>query len=162
VDEDLAGLVRHTVDDLEPALRNAGIEISVDATGGLRSNVDPDKIRQVLVNLVENSRDALREADAPRRIQVELCRCNGRARISIADNGPGIDAEDLPHLFEPFFSRKDSGTGLGLAIGQRTIEAHGGRIVADSANGSGCRFEIDLPLTITPRENHETSHSGRR
>ncbi|MDG2308032.1 MAG: HAMP domain-containing sensor histidine kinase [Candidatus Binatia bacterium] len=113
--------VHDTVGDLKPALAKSGTEIMVEANDGLRSQIDGGKVRQVLVNLIESARDALRAADGRREIRVDLNRMGEEARLTVA--GPGIDAEDLPHLFEPFFSRKATGTGLGRAIVQRAIKA---------------------------------------
>ena len=66
--------------------------------------------------------------------------------LTVSDTGPGVPADALPHIFEPFFSLKAKGTGLGLAIAKRTIDAHGGRIVATSPAGSGLAVHIELPL----------------
>jgi signal transduction histidine kinase len=151
-EEDLGKVIRGTVADLAPALASHGIEVAVHLEDGLRGRVDHDKLRQVLVNLLENARDALCTGNGERRVTVDLERHNGRALVRVTDSGPGIAKDDLPHLFEPFFSRKPDGTGLGLAIVRRTVEAHGGRITATPGQERGMRFEIDLPLTSTPRE----------
>jgi signal transduction histidine kinase len=73
-----------------------------------------------------------------------------------------VPDQELSQLFEPFYSRKPQGTGLGLAIVRRTVEAHGGRIVAERRREGGLRFDIDLPLGATPREDHEGIDPGRR
>jgi signal transduction histidine kinase len=65
----------------------------------------------------------------------------------VEDNGPGVPADVLAQIFEPFFSRKEHGTGLGLAIAKRTVEAHGGKINAMSRAGGGMTVSIELPLT---------------
>jgi signal transduction histidine kinase len=64
----------------------------------------------------------------------------------VADNGPGVPADVLPRLFEPFFSLKSHGTGLGLAIAKRTLEAHGGTIAVSQNGGTGLCFTIEVPL----------------
>ena len=66
--------------------------------------------------------------------------------ITIADTGKGIAKEDLPRIFEPFFSKKDAGTGLGLAITQSIIQEHGGKINVKSTVGEGTTFTIELPI----------------
>jgi signal transduction histidine kinase len=68
------------------------------------------------------------------------------AVINISDNGPGICQEDLPLIFEPFFTRKGAGTGLGLSITQRIVEEHHGRILAMNNPGSGTTFTLKLPM----------------
>jgi two-component system sensor kinase FixL len=100
----------------------------------------------VIVNLVENARDALVSSPEARRLSILLSGSNGTATLVIRDNGPGAPADALPRLFEPFFSLKEHGTGLGLAIVKRTIEAHGGSITAAPAGDRGLALQIELPL----------------
>lgn len=129
----------------------------------LRGDWDADQLRQVFVNLLANAIDASGEA-MPITIRVERVtpddrmteeRGNGqraragwqpRARITIADQGTGMDEETRGRIFEPFFTTKKRGTGLGLAIVKQIIEQHGGTIDITSAPGQGTRFTIDLPL----------------
>jgi signal transduction histidine kinase len=159
---DLGELVRATVESLRPALADAGIELALDVEEVLGC-FDGDKVRQILINLVENARDALELSEnAPRHVWVTLDRRDGVAHLRVADDGPGVADEELGRLFEPFYSRKPQGTGLGLAIVRRTVEAHGGRIVAERRREGGLRFDIDLPLGATPREDHEGIDPGRR
>jgi signal transduction histidine kinase len=99
----------------------------------------------VLINLIENSIDALAEKQGERRIALRVARANGTAELAVADTGPGVPADILGQIFEPFFSLKSHGTGLGLAIVKRTIEAHGGHVRAESTNGSGFALRVDLP-----------------
>jgi two-component system sensor histidine kinase HydH len=74
-----------------------------------------------------------------------------RLEIAVGDTGPGIRPEDLPRIFEPYFTTKDTGTGLGLALAQRIVEAHGGRIDVESRPKQGTTFRVHLPLA-GPRE----------
>src|SRR5262249_59397804 len=98
-----------------------------------------------LLNLVDNAADAV--AGAPRRdITVQLAARNGSGAVEVSDTGPGVPAEALPRLFEPFFSLKRQGTGLGLAIVRRTADAHGGRISAAPRAGGGMAFLLELPV----------------
>jgi signal transduction histidine kinase len=108
--------------------------------------VDVEKLRQVLINLIENARDAVAGNDDGRHIEVALRAAHGRAHLRVADDGPGIPTDVLGSVFEPFFSRKPQGTGFGLAIVKRTVEAHAGRVTASAAPDGGAVFEIDLPL----------------
>jgi signal transduction histidine kinase len=100
----------------------------------------------VLVNLIENAIDALATAEGDRRLGVAVGSVNGSATLDVTDSGPGIPPDALPHLFEPFFSRKPTGTGLGLAIVKRTVDAHGGRIEIGSSANAGTRVQVELPL----------------
>ena len=143
---DLGELVRTTVDTFRPRLESAGIAVELHLSACTTIHADRDKIRQVLINVIDNAVDALGGVSRAKRLSVDVGGVNGSATIQVTDNGPGVSPATLPQLFEPFFSRKPNGTGLGLAIAKRTIDAHGGRIAATSPPGAGMTFEIELPL----------------
>ena len=142
---DFGALARATAQDLRPSLRASGIELDVVAEAEARGPGDPERLRQVLINLVENARDAVTESKVGRHVSIAVRRGAGRVALEVSDDGPGVDEDTLNRLFEPFFSRKHEGTGLGLAIARRTIEAHGGQIHARRRPAGGMRFLIDLP-----------------
>jgi signal transduction histidine kinase len=110
---------------------------------------DRERIHQVLFNLLDN---AFRFTPAAGSVTVRAEREDGWCEISVEDTGPGIPAEHLPLLFERFYrvdpsrSREDGGTGIGLAIARSIVEAHGGRIWAESSVGEGSRFRFSLPV----------------
>jgi len=115
---------------------------------------DPYQLRQVFVNVIANAVDASQE-NSEVLISTELLapETNGDgqsprhyARITIADNGRGMDKATRDRIFEPFFSTKKRGTGLGLAIVKQIVELHGGRISVNSEVGQGSQFRIDLPV----------------
>jgi signal transduction histidine kinase len=143
---DVGRLVRTTVEELRARLDTVEVQVDVEARDGVTVRADREKLRQVLINLIENAMDALREAAGPRRLAVNVGRLNGTATVRLSDNGPGVPADALPRLFEPFFSLKTTGTGLGLAIARRTVEAHGGRIEASGTPGTGLTLRLELPL----------------
>jgi signal transduction histidine kinase len=143
---DLAELVGETIDSFRARLAAAGVDVAIDGARGVTARADREKMRQVLVNLIENAMAALAEAGDERHLTLAVGSVNGTASVRVADNGPGVPADALPHLFEPFFSLRENGTGLGLAIAKRTVDAHGGRITATSAAGAGMRVDIELPL----------------
>jgi len=147
---DLGGLVAAVASDLAPKAEQAGVTVELDTTPGIVAPADRERLRQVMINLIENAIDALAGRERPRRLALAVGRENGSARLRVADNGPGIPAAALARLFEPFFSLKPNGTGLGLAIAKRTIDAHGGTITAESREGEGTRFEVLLPLEGQP------------
>jgi signal transduction histidine kinase len=140
---DLGALARAAVEGFAPRLAAAGVSLDLDVASGVEVRADAEKLRQVLVNLLDNALDAL--ADAPRR-RLSLAVADGRggATLRVADSGPGVPAEALERLFEPFFSLKPSGTGLGLAISKRIVAAHGGRITARPGD-PGLVVEVELP-----------------
>ena len=106
--------------------------------------VDRNQIRQCVLNLVRNSIESMtRGGDL--HLATELLSDRG-VRITIRDSGPGIPAETLPQIFEPFFSTKETGTGLGLALVQQIIAEHGGTVICQSRVGEGTEFKIELPL----------------
>jgi len=103
----------------------------------------PDRINQVLLNLVVNAIDAVPQDGW---IGIETAADDSTARIAISDNGPGIPAENLTRIFDPFFTTKPKGTGLGLSISQSIIAEHGGQIDVESEEGKGATFIISLPV----------------
>jgi signal transduction histidine kinase len=141
---DLGALVESTLSAFAPRLATLGVRLDATVTAGVVVRGDREKLRQVLVNLLENALDALALADE-RCLATMVSTTNGTVSVSIADSGPGIPPDALGHLFEPFFTLKPNGTGLGLAIARRTIEAHGGRIDVAPATPRGTTFRLDLP-----------------
>jgi two-component system nitrogen regulation sensor histidine kinase GlnL len=125
---------------------------------------DRDALVQVFLNLVRNAADALADTPEPRikmatsfRPGVRLSTPASRERLSlplevhIVDNGPGIDSDLMPHLFDPFVTTKPGGTGLGLALVAKIIDEHGG--IVDCASRPGeTSFRILLPIEHTPLE----------
>jgi two-component system sensor kinase FixL len=108
---------------------------------------DPSQIQQVLINLVRNAFEAMRSTPASRR-KVEIAtNYNGDGTICVAvrDYGPGIPESTQERLFEQFFTTKEEGLGMGLAIVRSIVEAHGGSIAAENADGGGARFRFRLP-----------------
>jgi signal transduction histidine kinase len=107
--------------------------------------VDESQIRQALLNLVRNAKEAMPEGG---RIRVEVGAVDAAwLRLSVADSGPGISAENLGKIFDPFFSTKDKGTGLGLALVQQIVTEHGGRIEVDLPPAGGTVFSLVLPVS---------------
>jgi signal transduction histidine kinase len=143
---DLSELVRSTLAGYHGRLETARVALAVDVVDGVTARADRERLRQVLVNLLDNALDALADGGEPRRLAVSLSKQNGTATVEVSDNGPGVEDDALARLFEPFFSLKPAGTGLGLAIARRTVESHGGRIAARHATDGGLAVFVDLPL----------------
>jgi two-component system sensor kinase FixL len=111
--------------------------------------VDSIQIEQVLLNLIRNAIEAMIEKKNPvRRLSIES-RINeqGNVEITVADTGHGIESEMIDELFEPFYTSKSSGMGMGLSICRSIIEAHDGRLWAESRKSKGTRFHIAIPLS---------------
>ena len=109
---------------------------------------DPIQIQQAVINLVRNAFDAMREATPSRRI-VEIATAyngDGGIGLSVRDYGSGISEATRERLFEQFFTTKEEGLGMGLAIVRSIVEAHGGTIMAENADGGGARFHFRLPI----------------
>ena len=110
---------------------------------------DPVQIQQVLVNLVSNAFDAMRQTPPSQR-KVEISTAgsgDGEVRLSVRDHGTGIRAEVHDRLFDQFFTTKEQGLGMGLAIVRSIVEAHGGQIDAENVADGGARFYFTLPVT---------------
>ncbi|MBI2909331.1 MAG: HAMP domain-containing protein [Chloroflexi bacterium] len=146
-----SSLVRAAVARLQPQYDEKGVILEVvlpDRTPHIMA--DEDRIIQVLMNVLGN---ALRHTPVGGEVSVAAVRKEKEVQLSIADNGIGISPEHLPHVFERFFkadrsrSRASGGSGLGLTIAKYLVEAHGGRIWAESAGeGKGSTFSFTLPM----------------
>jgi signal transduction histidine kinase len=107
--------------------------------------VDRHRVLRVFANLVKNAREAMGPAEG-NRLNLSVKQINDRVRFAFADTGPGIPAELLPEIFEPFVTHgKADGTGLGLAISKAVVEAHRGTISVWSSE-KGTTFQIELPI----------------
>ena len=106
---------------------------------------DENQLRQAFLNLVRNAGEAM-VASGGGELSVSTEAGEGQVVVRVTDNGPGIDAEALPEIFEPFFSTKEAGTGLGLALTQQIIQEHEGTITVQSEQGEGTTFVVRLPL----------------
>lgn len=126
--------------------------LKLDIEEGLTGRFNADQVKQVVLNLVQNAVQHTSPVDG--KICVALTREGNDALLSVADNGPGIGADHLPHVFDRFYrsdssrARKHGGSGLGLAITRSIVEAHGGSINAESQPGHGCRFHVRLPVFV--------------
>jgi signal transduction histidine kinase len=141
---DLSMLIRDTLAVFQSQADSAGVSLSVETADNLPwLELDPGRIRQVLSNLVAN---ALHYSPVSGVIHVRYWQSEKQAHFDIQDSGPGISADELPHVFERFYRSTDSGgMGLGLAIARHLVEAHGGTIMAESAPGKGTTMQITLP-----------------
>jgi two-component system sensor histidine kinase HydH len=153
---DLGEAVRETIGLLAPQARRTHVTLRADPEPGVSVGGSAAQLKQVFLNLLLN---AVQSAPSGSTVTVGVEIRTGRvqatgyrdvegrvAALTVEDEGPGIQAEALPHLFEPFFTTKPEGTGLGLAISQRITEALGGTLTAENRPGGGARFTLLLPL----------------
>jgi len=148
---DLQSIVRDAVDDARVVAPQRDITLSATAPAVVRG--DDTRLRQVLGNLVRN---ALVHTPSTTPIEIGVTTQNGTAHLTVADHGPGLRAEDLDRIFEPFYradpsrSRDSGGAGLGLSIVTAVVTAHGGRVEVKETSGGGATFEVELPLASSP------------
>jgi two-component system phosphate regulon sensor histidine kinase PhoR len=153
-DFDLSKLIQITINKLQSQASNHNIELVAPPDIG-PVNADPDKIEQVMMNLLEN---AVKYSPSGGDITVTLTARQRRLECSIKDSGVGIPEEHLPHIFEKFHrvdnraTREIYGTGLGLYVSKSIVEAHGGTIIAESEPGNGSTFRFTLPLSPQPAQ----------
>lgn len=111
-------------------------------------HIDPDKLKQALLNLFLNAQQAMDDGELMVRTSAEPAAGGGttHARIEVVDTGHGINPEDLDKIFQPYYSTKHEGTGLGLPTTRRIIQGHGGMLHVHSEPGRGSHFTVRLPL----------------
>lgn len=144
---DLEALGRSVANALRPLAERKGVRLDVDGgEGSVRA--DRERLYQVVANLVDNG---VKHGEAGGSVRVSVWRRGSEAGLTVADTGPGIPADVLPRIFDRFVradparSTAEGGTGLGLAICRGIVEAHGGRIWAESEPGKGSSFSVALP-----------------
>jgi two-component system NtrC family sensor kinase len=106
-------------------------------------------VRQLLLNLVRNAREAMPQGGS---LRVSTRGRDGCVEVEIRDGGPGIPRERMGRIFDPFFTTKERGTGLGLAMAQEIAQEHGGNLSCESAPGAGTAFTLRLPAAPLPEQ----------
>jgi signal transduction histidine kinase len=133
---------------LRPAAQQKSVKLELaDGDASVHVEADADKLKQILINLLDN---AVKFSRPDSSVQVRAEPAPTGLRILVEDHGPGVDAEDVPHLFERFFRGRSAstapGSGLGLAIAKNLARLHGGDITLKSSPGSGSIFTLNLPM----------------
>ena len=147
---DLAGLAKTTAEQMSLLAEDKNITIACDATQSVEVEGDPARLKQVVVNLLDN---AIKYTQPGGAVQLHVRRADGHAVLEVEDNGVGISQEALPHVFERFYrvdqirSGDLEGAGLGLSIVKSICSAHGAEIEATSVPSRGSRFRVTLPLS---------------
>lgn len=145
---DLAEAARRAVHLLEPECLRRSVAPQVQADAAVMVDADPVAVDQIVHNLLMNALQAMDAVPvAQRALQLTLRREGDVGELAMADRGPGIAPEALPHLFEPFFSTRDGGLGLGLSLCETLAQGMGGSLVAANQPGGGAVFTLRLPLS---------------
>jgi hypothetical protein len=143
---DLNSLLTQTLEQFRNVVRENEIELKCNLQPGLPPvNADPRLIKQVIINLLKNSIEALEDREQRVILINSEVSEEGEVVITVSDSGVGMDESTKQTLFAPFFTTKMGGTGVGLCISQKIVVEHGGRIVVDSELGKGSTFRIILP-----------------
>jgi signal transduction histidine kinase len=149
----LAPLAEAAAEDA--GLSPEGVGLELDLPRGFEVMADPDQLHRILVNLFRNARQALEAAQPPRSGRVRLSGSlqDGRANLTIADNGPGVPQKVQANLFQPFLgSGRPGGAGLGLAIARDLARGHGGELQLGHSSPEGAQFLLTLPAGPAPRD----------
>ena len=158
VDTDLREMMDEVISRVEPYVKDTNIRIINGIGDGFpKVKVDRVTFEQVFINLITNAIQAFQVAKKGDQMRVSAVERKSSYQIELSDNGPGIPAQDIKRIFEPFYTTKDnlhvykngqnSGTGLGLMIVQQTISKHNGSIRVESVEGEGTTFIVELPKT---------------
>lgn len=136
-----------------------GLVVTATGEEDVLAAATPDALKQVVLNLVRNAREAMREQG---RIDLVVQRSGDAAVIEVRDDGPGIPSTVLPHIFDPFFTTKGAvhGVGLGLFVAEGLIRGFGGRITAANRAAGGARFRIELPAPARAQADATSSRTG--
>jgi len=164
---DLAARLDFVLELLDDRLTRQGVRLTVERPGASGAGVwvagDEVRVEQLLTNLLRNALDALRDVASP-QLTVTLAVEDSQVTLTVADNGPGIEAEVLEHLFDPFYTTKavGDGLGLGLFIAFGIVQDLAGRIRAENRpadEGGGARFCVELPRARQAAQRHSNEES---
>jgi PAS domain S-box-containing protein len=141
-------LIDQTIDLLLMSLQ--GVEMRVEATPTAQSievRGNRVELQQVLVNLIINAVDAMRDFETPSpKIEIRLTNTRKKIAISVVDNGPGVPSTIAEEVFKPYVTTKKGGLGMGLMMSRTIVESHGGSLLLKPSRGRGARFDITLPI----------------
>ncbi len=141
---DIGPLINSTTDFLSGDLLKYRIQWTISCLhNGATIQADPDQLRQILINLIQNAADAMPNGGT---LTLATQASDGHLELTITDTGEGISKEILPKIFDPFVTTKPNGTGLGLAMVQTIVRAHHGSISVASTPSHGSTFTLRFPV----------------
>jgi signal transduction histidine kinase len=131
-----------------------GILVRTDLAGDLPPVMgDRVQLQQVLMNLIVNGIDAMKDVEGARELAIASQRMDHeRVQMSVSDTGVGLPAQQADQIFKAFFTTKAHGTGMGLSISRSIVESHGGRLWAEDNGSRGATFHLTLPTTVATHE----------
>jgi signal transduction histidine kinase len=162
-DIDLAGAIEDGLDAVTPLLEDRGMTLEVDAPAGLHVVANRDAITRIVVNLLDN---AVKYGPHGQTVKVALDRVNGSARLSVADQGPGVPPAERTAIWKAYrrlerdMKAQLPGTGIGLSVVSELAQLHNGRAWVDDADGGGARFVVELPLVSVTTNGKSEGHEG--
>ena len=129
-------------------LRKRGIQVEKHLEPELPACLaDPHMIEEVILNLLTNAAEAMKEAPDGKKIRISTAVQSDRIHVTISDSGPGVPASLRGQIFDPFFTTKSDGTGIGLSIGQRIMTDHGGLLTVTGSDLGGAAFTLEIPIS---------------
>ena len=141
---DLMDIIKESLVLTSIKIQEKNITIDLKEQSNMVVDIDKDKVRQVFINLINNSIDAM-EDKVLKIIKIECIYTNSSIHIIFTDTGAGIPSKELDRIFAPFHTTKESGMGLGLSISQRIINSHGGYIEIVNTNELGTEIKVSIP-----------------
>jgi len=160
---DILQPVQEAVKLTSVALRKSRISLEADLSAALPGcYIDRNLIEQVLLNLINNASDAIKESGAPGKIALCAVHQHNRIIISVDDSGPGVPEHLRYRIFEPFFTTRADGSGIGLSLCSRIITDHGGTLSVSAGSLGGARFTIEIPVQKEPITHEEIFNIRRR
>jgi two-component system nitrogen regulation sensor histidine kinase NtrY len=161
VSSDLNEVVRNALEVFAGRLES--IDLRVDLAAELPPvQLDPEQFKRVVVNLVDNAAEAMRDSLVKRLLVATRATSSETVELLVADTGSGISAGDKEKLFLPYFSTKGRGTGLGLAIVSHIVSEHGARIRVEDNRPAGARFYVELPAAVAAEGEARVADVGTR
>ncbi|MEO1337711.1 MAG: HAMP domain-containing sensor histidine kinase, partial [Myxococcota bacterium] len=146
-------IIESAMDTFKDRLTRQDVKVDQQVNGDTRITGDPDKLRRVVINLVNNALDALEEIpDAKLTIASGQNLAGTEVWLQVKDNGMGMSKDKVAKIFAPFHTSKSTGTGLGLPITRKLIDKHGGRIEVNSEESVGTTFIVTLPRSLSIEE----------